>query len=172
MDILLLITHDAEIMMNGAQLHLLSNHVPVLGVAFAAALTMVGLLRNSDELKKAGLWAFVLTGLSALPAYFTGDGAEHLVEHLPGVAESLIHQHEEAAEKALTGALVLAVAALVFLIRSWRGSALPRWSVPAVLGLSVPVMLTLAYAAHLGGLVRHTEIRAAGSAIPTQADDD
>jgi len=160
--------------MNGAQIHLLTNHVPVLGVAFAAALTLAGVVRGSDELKKAGLWAFVLAALSALPAYFTGEGAEHVVERLPDVTKGLIHDHEEAAEKALAGALFLGAAALAALIQAFRMKAHHPKAAPVLLALSLPVLGILAYAAHLGGLVRHTELRsgAATAAPAAEAEND
>ena len=145
--------------MNGAQLHLLLNHVPVLGVAFAATLALAGAVRGSAELKKAGLWAFVLAALAALPAYFSGEGAEGVVEHLPGVADALIHAHEEAAEKALAGALILGAAALAVLIHAFKTKSLSAKAYAAVLALSLPVLGILAYTAHLGGMVRHTELR-------------
>src|SRR5262245_54149910 len=103
--------------MNGAQLHLLVNHLPVVGAAFAAALLAAGLLLRKDELAKAGVWALVIAALAALPAYFSGEGAEEAVEHLPGVLESLIHDHEEAGEKALAAALLMGAAAVGVLAR-------------------------------------------------------
>lgn len=158
--------------MNGAQLHLLVNHAPVLGVAFAAVLTAAGVIRGSDELKKAGLWAFVLAGLAALPAYYSGEGAEEIVEGLPGVTKALIHEHEEAAEKALAGALVLAGAALAALAHAFKTKALSSKAAPAALALALPVLVLLAYAAHLGGLVRHSELRPGAGAGSAEIQDD
>lgn len=145
--------------MNGAQAHVFVNHVPIIGLIFSAALTVYGLARGSDELKKAGLWAFVLAGLSALPAFWTGEPAEEVIEHLEGVSEELIHEHEEAAEKALAAALVLGAAALAFLAAAWRTKALSSKAAPVVLALSAPVFAVVAWAAHLGGLIRHPELR-------------
>jgi hypothetical protein len=50
---------------------------------------------KSEELKKMSLWVFVLVALVALPVYLTGEPAEEVVEHLPGVAESFIESYEE-----------------------------------------------------------------------------
>ncbi len=158
--------------MNGAQIHLLVNHVPVLGVAFAAVLTAAGVVRGSDELKKAGLWAFVLAGLAALPAYFSGEGAEEVVEHLSGVSEALIHEHEEAAEKALAGALLLAASGAAALIHAYKNRALSAKAAPALLALSLPVLALLAYAAHLGGLIRHPELRPSAAAGQAGSADE
>jgi len=148
--------------MNDAQLHLLLNHVPVLGVAFAAALTLAAIVRGSAEMRKAGLWAFFLAGIFVLPAYFTGEGAEGVVEHLAGVTDEVIHAHEEAAEKALAGALLLGAAALVVLLHAAKTKTLSAKACAVVLALALPVLGLLAYTAHLGGLVRHTELRAPG----------
>jgi hypothetical protein len=42
---------------NPAHLHLLLNHIPVLGIAFGLALVSLALLRKSEELKKESAWA-------------------------------------------------------------------------------------------------------------------
>jgi hypothetical protein len=52
-------------------------------------------VRKSEEIKKMCLWVFVLGAVVALPVYLTGEPAEEVVEHLPGVAESFIESHEE-----------------------------------------------------------------------------
>lgn len=150
--------------MNAAQLHLLVNHLPVLGGAFGAALTAAGFVFGKDDLKKAGLWTLVLSGLSAAAADATGDGAEKVVEHLPGVLESAIHAHEEAAEKALTAALIVGAAALATLAHAWRTKALSSRFAAGVLALSLPACALAGWAAHLGGLIRHTELGPAAAA--------
>lgn len=158
--------------MNGAQIHLLANHLPVLGAAFAFALTAAGLLLRKDDLTKAGLWSFVASALFALPAYFSGEEAEDLIEHLPGVLESIIHDHEEAAEKALPAILLVGAAAVGTLIRFFRTGNLSRKACVGVLALSVPVLGLLSWTAHLGGLVRHTELRSGQAPAPEPAADD
>ncbi len=157
--------------MNGAQIHLLANHLPVLGAAFAAALTAAGLVLRKDDVVKAGLWSFVASALLALPAYFSGEEAEDVIEHLPGVLESIIHDHEEAAEKALIAVLLLGGAALGTLIWAMRRGALSRKACAGVLALSVPVLGLLSWTAHLGGLVRHTELRSGAPAAPVPDSD-
>lgn len=156
--------------MNGAQLHLLLNHLPVLGIAFAVPLTLAGLLLRKDDLSKAGLWTFLLAGISAIAANYTGDGAEHVVEHLPGVAESYIHAHEEAAEKALIAALLTGAGALGALIHAWRSGTLSRGICALVLAAGVPATGLMAWTAHLGGLVRHTELRGGAAAAVADAE--
>lgn len=158
--------------MNAAQIHLVVNHLPVLGAVFGAVLTAAGFVLAKDDLKKAGLWTFVFAGLSAVGADLSGDGAEEVVEHLPGVLESAIHAHEEAAEKALTALLVVGASALGVLAHAWRAKALSNRLAAAVLALSLPACALVGWAAHLGGLIRHTELRAgAAAAVAPEAGE-
>jgi hypothetical protein len=87
--------------MNWAHVHLLLNHVPVIGVAFGFFLLLLGVVRKSDELKRASLVVFVVVGALAVPTYLTGEPAEKIVRDLPGVSRALIEQHEDAAMFAL-----------------------------------------------------------------------
>ena len=88
--------------MNPAHLHLMLNHIPVLGMAFGLALVSLALLRKSEELKRISLGFLIVIALLAIPAYLTGEPAEELVENLPGVSKSSIEQHEEAARDEAT----------------------------------------------------------------------
>ena len=144
--------------MNPAHWHLILNHVPVLGMAFGLALVGRALLRKSEELKKMSLGFFIIIALLAIPAYLTGEPAEELVENLPGVSKASIEQHEEAAQVAFAGVLIVGAAALGGLIFFRRGRS-PNWLSVIVFALSLIVFVLMARAANLGGLIRHTEIR-------------
>lgn len=108
-------------------LHLMLNHVPVLGTAFGLGLLAFGIWRQSDELKKAALGFFVIAALIAIPAYLTGEPAEEVVESLPGVSDTIIEQHEQAAVIAFTGIVALGVVALAGLFFLRRGKLVPAW---------------------------------------------
>jgi hypothetical protein len=115
--------------MNWAHVHLLLGHLPVIGTIFGVLLLLLALLRKSEELKRVSLGVFVFTALIVLPVYFTGEPAEEVVEHLPGVAEPLIERHENAALFALLIAGVTGIAALIWLIIFRRAERLPGWVV-------------------------------------------
>ena len=83
--------------MNATHFHLILNHIPVLGTAFGLGLLIFGLLRTSDEIKKAALGIFVIVAIATIPVYFTGEPAEEGVESLPGVSKAFMERHEEAA---------------------------------------------------------------------------
>ena len=80
--------------MSSIHLHLLLNHVPVIGAVLGLALLGVAFLRRSDELGKFALGAFAFLGAVSVVVFLTGETAEELVEKLPGFSEALTERHE------------------------------------------------------------------------------
>lgn len=155
--------------MNTVHLHLLLNHLPVVGTVIGTLLLAVALLRRSDELGRISLGLFGLLGAIALVVYLTGEPAEDAVEKLPGISHGLVERHEDAALVAtivlgIFGALALATLLL------YRRRALPRWVTMLGFDTALVASSTMAYTANLGGQIRHTEIRA-GAALPSGRDD-
>ena len=149
--------------MNAAHVHLFLNHVPVIGFGLGVLSLVAGMIRQSEELKKAGLVLFFVCGLLTIPVYFSGQRAEDVVEHLPGVSEAVIEEHEEIALPSLIGAVLLGLISLAGLIL-WRGlPVFPRWFFTLTLLLSLIVSGYMTFTANLGGQIRHTEVRS-GSA--------
>jgi hypothetical protein len=155
---------------NAAHVHLLINHIPVLGALFALLLFLAGLVMRSRDVTKVALLAMVLVALSAIPTYLTGPPAERIVEDLPGVTEAAIAQHEESAGVSLAAVEVLGLLALVGLAVSRGGRAVPTWIVVVVLILAVATSGLMARTANLGAKIRHTEIRTSlPEALPLRA---
>ena len=146
--------------MNWAQVHLMINHFPVIGVLGALLVFVYGLLRRSDEVKRLGLGLLVLIALITIPVFFTGQAAEHVVKDLPGVTESYIGDHEDIALLALALIELLGVVALGGLFLFLRSGSLPQWYIALVLVMALASAGIVGLAANLGGQIRHTEIRA------------
>ena len=146
--------------MNGAHLHLLVNHIPVLGVPFAVGLLLASLWRQNLALQRAGLVVLILAGISTEVALLTGDPAKHVLKTAMAAEypKAAISRHEDAADKALIGAGVLAVIALGALWVARRGP-IGRGPVVAMVIAALLVTGVLAWVADLGGEVRHTEIQ-------------
>lgn len=157
--------------MNTAHIHLLLNHLPLLGTGFGVLLLVLALARRSDELRRVSLAVFVLAALSALPTYLTGEPAEEIVEHLAGVSKPIIDQHEEAAEGAAIALAILGAVSLAALVR-FRRSALPDWLAVSSLLLALVVAALMARTANLGGRIRHSEIRAENPATTSPTGRD
>lgn len=149
--------------MDAAHIHLLLNHVPVLGTFFGLALLGYGLARDSDEILKAGLGTLVIVGIAAVVVYLTGEPAEELVEGVAGVSHSALEAHEETALWATWGGGVLGAVALAGLWR-YRRAPVARAFAIATLVLTVATSGLMAWTANSGGKVHHPELRGATAA--------
>jgi hypothetical protein len=149
--------------MEPVHIHLLLNHVPVIGTLFGVLLLLGGRLRRSDDLRRAALVFFSICGLLVIPVYMTGEPAEHAVESIPTVSHETIEEHEEVAAFALTGSLLLGLGSAFGLMRYRRGRPFPRRYPDAVLVAAIVVGCLLIWTASVGGQVRHSEIRSGDS---------
>jgi hypothetical protein len=152
--------------MNTAHLHLILNHIPVLGTFIGLGLLSFALWKHREESKRTALGLLVITALLAVPAFLTGEPAEGLVKGLPGVSQAFIEHHEEAAEGAFIGLCILGAIALAGLVWFRHGRRMPSWFGTAMLAGSLLVGGWMAWTASLGGQIRHTEIRQGGNAAP------
>ena len=144
--------------LNWAHIHLILNHIPLIGVGFTILLFIIALIRNSKELINVSLIFTIIVALWAIPAYLTGEPAEEIVEELPGISENLIKQHEEMAEKAFIFLEVVGALALVTLIVKRYSQKLAAWLMSVtLLGLIAGVGM-IAWTANLGGRINHPEI--------------
>lgn len=144
--------------MNPAQIHLLINHVPLFGVLAGFLLLAYGILRKNDEIKKMSYIVFGVSALITIPTFLTGHPAEEIVEDLPGVSEAIIEQHEEMAEIAAGFIYALGIAGILALFIKLPEKI--QKAVPFVLLLlSLGTGGVIAQTAHLGGQIRHSEIR-------------
>jgi len=158
--------------MTATHLHLLLNHVPVLGTAFGLGLLAFGIWRKSNDLQKAALGTFVIAALFGVPAYLTGEPAEEGIESLPGVTGGFIERHESAASIAFTGILILGVIALLGLLFFRRGKDVAApFAILVMLG-AFAVTGLMAWTANLGGQIRHIEIRPNHTPLMTYPDKD
>ena len=154
--------------MSIVHLHLILNHVPVIGMVFALLILGVAAWRRNDGMGRLGL--AVMVGLSVVTVFvfLSGEPAEEAVERVAGVSEAMIHPHEEAAEAALIVTGIAGAMALVAL-SAYRRRPLPRWLTGAAFAAALVSTATLGWAANLGGQIRHTEI---GSIAATSSDDE
>jgi hypothetical protein len=157
--------------MNGAHLHLLMNHIPVLGTFFGLALLAFAAWKRSDELRKAALGTFVITALAAVATYLTGEPAEDGVKGLPGIIAALIERHEDAAGIALGGGIALGVLALGGLMWFRGGKPIKNWFNTLALAAAILVTGLMAWTANLGGQIRHTEIRSSVAPMTASPGD-
>lgn len=161
---------------NGAQFHMLVNHLPVIGFIGVVPAIAFGMISKSLDIKRFVLVTTTIVGLSALAPFWTGEPAEETLERLPGFDKELIHEHEEAAEFATILAVVTGIAAGCALILQRKRPESTRKTLPAVLVLSLITGAAMAKTAHEGGKIGHPEIRdratGATSGAPERDSDD
>ncbi len=144
---------------NSAHLHLMVNHLPVLGFVFSVGLLLLGFLMRSVDVKRAALLGMVLSALFGVVAFLTGEPAEEIVEGLPTVSGEFLEQHESMGKVAMYGGVGAGLLALLALVLSARRAEVLR--VWGVIGLVVGIAASglFGYTAFLGGKVNHPELR-------------
>jgi len=153
--------------MNAAHIHLIVNHFPIAGIFFSLPLLAFAGWRNHEDLKRAAMLLVLFSGLIAVLTFLTGEPAEEVAEHLPGVTEQLIKAHEEAAEKTLWLVGAAAGLAMMSLGIAFRKKETPRKMIPWVGLLCLAAGGSLAWTSNLGGQIRHPEIRKQSTPVKT-----
>ena len=87
--------------MNNAHIHLLLNHIPVLGTLLVLALLAFAAARRSPGRTRDALGVLAVLGVVSVVVYLTGGAAEDSVENLPGISERMIESHEESSSKSV-----------------------------------------------------------------------
>jgi hypothetical protein len=150
--------------MNPAHLHLILTHIPVIGIPLGLCFLAYGFLRGSKGAMRGALFMLVAIAAIAIPTFLTGEPAEEIVEHLPGVAEPIIEQHEDAAVVSLV--LTIVTGALAFgALWLGRNERFLRIAMLGTMGAAVAASISLGYTANLGGVIRHSEIRSATTSL-------
>jgi len=160
--------------MNLVHLHLLLNHIPVIGMVIGLGLFVLALIQRSDDLKRASLLLFLGLALLAIPTYMSGNGAEETICVVPGatpngpctdrsVSRAAIETHNDTALAAFT---VLEFVGMFAWLGLWQYRRLSRpteGNLAVVLVLSVITVGLMVAAGNTGGAIRHPEMGAAMS---------
>ncbi len=143
---------------NAAHIHLITNHIPVVGILLSTGVFAYGLLKKKEEIIRLALGLIVIVAVLSIIPFLSGDGAADIVKKLPGISKDLIHAHEEAAEVAFTLLEISGGAALLSLLIWRRRPSLPRLAVWTCLSMAMITCGAVGFAANRGGEIRHTEI--------------
>ena len=157
--------------MSWGYLHLVLNHVPVIGTFLGLLLLLVAFVRNSEELKKVTLALLVFIALVTIPVYLTGEPAEEMIENIPGTSEAIIERHEDAALFSMIAIEVAGITALAGLLIFLRKKRLGNLLAIVTLAVSMIGGGLMTWTANLGGQIRHTEIRS-GVDSPSESEKD
>ncbi len=144
--------------MNAAHLHLMFNHLPIVGLGFAILFNLLAILRKSEELIRLSCWFYILVGLLSVLAILTGDGAGEIIKTYPGISNDAIENHETWGYILFYGLIAVGAGSLAALWFSRKDTMHLKKVNLAALILSV-LLLVFAYQAGVsGGKIRHPEI--------------
>jgi uncharacterized membrane protein len=156
--------------MNAAQIHLALNHAPLFLSIIGGGLLILGMIKKNESYKGLSLYLLVAAALLTAPVFLTGEGTEELVEHLPGVNESAIEKHEDMAKISLIIIIITGAVALLGIVIK-KSTGLAKLVFTGAFLLSLASFVTMAQTAHLGGLIRHSEIQN-GTAANAEGKED
>jgi uncharacterized membrane protein len=145
--------------MNSTHVHLLLNHFPIVGTLLGGLLLFWGIISKQLSLKTAAAILLVAMAAAAVPVYLTGEPAEEAVEKLPGVSDTFMELHEEAANIAIWLMSVTGIASLMALAMHKRQSTKTNAAFILACVLSGFTFAAMARTGYLGGKIRHSEIR-------------
>ena len=144
--------------MNYAHLHLLLNHVPVIGSIVGLGLFLISFFGKNEDLRRSSYIIFAAVALVTIPAFLSGFGAQQMIKG-PGVSDALISRHEGSALLSLWFMELTGAFALIGLWQSQTTARPSRWNVSAVLLFSLLTAVVMARTGNTGGDIRHPELR-------------
>ena len=143
---------------DAAKLHLMINTLPPVVSCLAAVVLATGIVWRSDDLRRFGLVLMVAVPLLIVPVFFSGRASVVTIGNMPGVPLALIGEHQESVRWTWTISTLSGFAALIALAL-YRRRSLPAPVILAALALSLASDGFLLRTAHLGGRIRHPEVR-------------
>lgn len=154
--------------MSATHIHLILNHLPLVGTLVGIGLLVAGMYAT-PSLRKTALALFAISGLIAVAVNFTGEAAEEALEAVRVVSHDLVEAHEHAAKPAFISAVILGLLSLGTLAAK-RKRELSKSVSLAFVAMSLVVLVLMGRAATLGGRISHPEIR--GAAVVTAVDGE
>jgi len=153
--------------MNAPHIHLLINHLPIIGLIIGILVVIFGLFSKKQVISSVGLWITMIAGFSSYPTMYSGGASEHFLDENEGkycVSEDLIHEHEEAAEMAFWPCIVTGVFAGLALIGNRKGHKHTKKAEIIVVFIGIVAIILIGKAGITGGQIRHPEISSCCSA--------
>lgn len=145
--------------MNAAQLHLLFNHWPLVLVVIGFFVLFYGEWKSEMSYKNLGLLLLIFAALFTIPTQLTGEGAEHILMDQNIAEHSRVEKHEALGFWTAILTYGIGVLAFVSLLMIHNVHSFFTYLRQFVLILAAGAIVLIAITAHVGGEIRHTEIR-------------
>jgi len=146
-------------------IHVLINHLPIIGTAMGVTALLVGLALRVRAALLPGLVIVLISGISAWPVYETGSAAYKSIRKISDYDGSdWLDEHMDRADRTVWTFYAMAGLAGLALVlpKRWPQTGTPLAAASAL--AAVICTGVSGYIAQPGGLVRHTEFRPAAAA--------
>ncbi|HEY6286334.1 MAG TPA: hypothetical protein VIX20_11770, partial [Ktedonobacteraceae bacterium] len=152
------------------EIHLILNHIPILGVAFVSLYLLIATIFKNTFMQKVSLWILLGVALVTIVVYLSGLRAETPVESLPNASKALLQLHEKVAR--ISSVTIWAIAGITFLgLIFLRGKEqLFQYFVRGILAMTLLSTGLFILTGYLGGQITHSEIRSTlAVGLPTRS---
>lgn len=145
--------------MNDAHLHMVVNHFPIIGTILAIGILTAGLLNKNQSIINTAYVLFIIGAVFGILSMNTGEGAEEIVEDMPGIGWKIIHDHEELAEKMALLLDILGILSVIGFYFQYKNNPKQKIVSYLTLILGIASLFVIQKVGTSGGEIRHTEIR-------------
>lgn len=156
-----------ELLRRPEYVHVVLNHLPLVGLGVAALALAIALLSKS---RAATVGCLVLVLVTAASVWAVVESGESAYNRIRAIADPdgapLLKHHMEAADRWVWLYYASALLAAIALAVNWKK---PKWTMPvgiAVVVLSLAATVAGISIAQLGGEVRHPEFRPGADVVP------
>jgi membrane protein YqaA with SNARE-associated domain len=158
--------------MDAAHVHLISNHLPIVGLLIGTLVLILALFLQKKDVKLTALGILIFSALGSIVAFYSGEGAEEVVENMAGVSETLMHTHEELAETFFAITLFMGGLALLSFLAEWKNLAWAKYLLILTVVVSLADSIFAKFVGTSGGEIRHSEIRSGVKMVQLDQDSD
>jgi hypothetical protein len=131
---------------------------------------LAGIILKSPVVKRTAFAIFFFGALVTLPAYFSGEGAEEIVEAYPGINHRQVHLHGDAASTFAILSYLLGLLSAVGFWASWKKKGFANIITWVTVVFAAVVLYFAQETGNSGGKIRHPEI-IEGGGVPVSDHD-
>ena len=147
--------------MNIAHIHIVINHLPIVGYFFSIFLITTSLyFRSQEGVIISAVLVMVISALGALAAYFSGSPSIKQIAGLPGVGHKYINIHYTRAKIAVLFSCLSGLTAItcgIIIIRT--DAPVPAYCYALMMISSLITSFAMVFTGNAGGKIRHQEVR-------------
>ncbi len=150
--------------MSAAHLHLMVVHLPVVLCPLGILFLLIDSLRGHDR-SMTGFVLLLSAAVLGVVAYYSGPSAYEQLEGVLLTEKEWVEQHAVAGRAAFVTLILAGVLALQAVLRELQEEPVSKGLRWAVVVMALIACYCSVWAAHLGGKIRHPEMRGSSGVV-------